>query len=305
MRFMSENKVLRILTLAGAVILIGLAVFGFTGRYFAAGDSVALMRPQIGVLLIVFTVILLFFHARGFALVSLVFATITVGSVAAGYLPTQDDCGTACVTLYQKNLMSKAWPRYSLADDIIESNAEIVTLQEVSSHNQQYMRNLFDHYPTSAICEFRPEQNVAILTTLPVVEGAEFCQHGLGIVGLQVVGPDNQPVWVVSVHLNWPYPYGQFEQSKKIAEHIEQLEGPVLIAGDFNMVHWGGSVRRIASAAGSQVFGPALNTHNLGSWMVPMPIDNLLAPKGSTGTAELRPFMGSDHLGIKASINLP
>ncbi|WP_377191997.1 endonuclease/exonuclease/phosphatase family protein [Ruegeria meonggei] len=302
---MSDNKVLRFLALAGAAILIGLAVFGFTGRYFAAGDSIALMRPQIGVLLIVFAVILLFVHARGFALVSLVFATITVGSVAAGYLPSQDDCGTTCVTLYQKNLMSHAWPRYSLADDIIESNAEIVTLQEVSSHNQQYMRNLFDHYPTSAICEFRPEQNVAILTTLPVVEGAEFCQHGLGMVGLQVVGPDNQPVWVISVHLNWPYPYGQFEQSKKIAEHIEQLEGPVLIAGDFNMVHWGGSVRRIASAAGSQVFGPALNTHNLGSWMVPMPIDNLLAPKGSTGNAELRPFMGSDHLGIKARINLP
>ena len=305
LKFMAESMLVRALTLAGAVILIGLAVFGFTGRYFPAGDSVALMRPQIGLLLIVFSVLLLALRARGLALASLIFASIAVGSVATAFIPARDDCGKTCVTLYQKNLMSKAWPRYPLADDIIHSNAEIVTLQEVSSHNQQYMSNLFEHYPTSAICEFRPEQNVAVLTTLPVVEGAEFCLQGLGMVGLQVIGPEGQPVWVVSVHLHWPYPYGQFEQAKEIAKHLEDLNGPVLIAGDFNMVHWGGSVRRIASAAGSQVFGPALNTHNLGSWMVPMPIDNLLAPKGSTGTAELRPFMGSDHMGIKARISLP
>jgi len=304
-RFVANSKFLRAIILGCAAILIGLVILGFTGRYFAPGDSIALMRPQVGVLLIVFALILLAARARGFALASLTFASLAVGSVAAGFIPSSDDCGNRCVTLYQKNLMSRAWPRYPLADDILHSNAEIVTLQEVSSHNQEYMSNLFDHYPRSAICEFRPEQNVAILTTLPVVDGGEFCLRGLGMVGLQVIGPDNQPVWVVSIHLNWPYPYTQFEQSKRIAAHIEQLEGPVLIAGDFNMVPWGSSVRRIGSAADSQVFGQALNTHNLGSWMMPMPIDNLLVPRGTTGTAELRPFMGSDHLGIKARISLP
>lgn len=305
MRFLAGNRLARTGVLGCAALLMGLVIFGFTGRFFAPGDSIALMRPQVGVLLIVFSALLLAIHARRFALASLVFASIAVGSVAAGYLPSPDDCDDTCVTLYQKNLMSRAWPRYPLADDILHSNADIVTLQEVSSHNREYMNNLFEHYPTSAICEFRPEQNVAILTTLPVVEGAEFCLRGLGIVGLQVIGPDNQPLWVVSVHLSWPYPYGQFDQSKRLAQHIEQLDGPVLIAGDFNMVPWGSSVRRIGSAAGSQVFGQALNTHNLGSWMMPMPIDNLLVPAGTTGTAELRPFMGSDHLGIKARISLP
>lgn len=305
MRIAANSRFVRIIVFGCAALLIGLVIFGFTGLYFAPGDSVALMRPQIGVLLIVFALILLAARARGFALACLTFAVVAVGSVAAGLIPSSDDCDDTCVTLYQKNLMSVAWPRYSLADDILSSDAEIVTLQEVSSHNQQYMGNLFDHYPTSAICEFRPEQNVAILTTLPVVEGSEFCRKGLGMVGLQVIGQDDQPVWVVSVHLNWPYPYDQFEQSKSIAEHIEQLDGPVLIAGDFNMAYWGGSVRRIGMAADNRLFGLTLNTHNLGSWMMPMPIDNLLVPKGTTGTAELRPFMGSDHMGIRARISLP
>ncbi len=305
MRFLNNNRFARSAILGCATLLMGLVILGFTGRYFAPGDSVALMRPQIGVLLIVFAAILMAVRARGFALASLAFAVIAVGSVAAGLVPVSDECDDPCVTLYQKNLMSVAWPRYSLADDILSSDADIVTLQEVSSHNRQYMENLFGNYPTSAICEFRPEQNVAILTRLAVVEGSEFCLQGLGLVGLQVVGPGGQPVWVVSVHLNWPYPYGQFEQSKKIAHQIEQLDGPVLIAGDFNMAHWGSSVRRIGMAAGNHVFGAVMNTHILGNWMMPMPIDNLLVPNGTKGAAELRPFMGSDHMGIRARISLP
>lgn len=305
MRYLTKKGFVRTCILVCAALLMGLVIFGFTGWYFAAGDSIALLRPQVGMLLIVFAAILLIARAWGFALVSLAFASVAVGSVAAGLIPSPDECKDRCLTLYQKNLMSQAWPRYPLADDIILSNADIVTLQEVSSHNQEYMRNLFEHYPTSAICEFRPEQSVAILTALPVVEGSEFCLLGAGLVGLQLTTPDGQKVWVVSVHLNWPYPYDQFEQSKRIAERIEQLQGPVLIAGDFNMVPWGGSVRRIGLAADNRVFGAVLNTHNFGSWMMPMPIDSLLVPKGTTGTAELRPFMGSDHLGIKARISLP
>ena len=280
-------------------------MFGFTGHYFAAADSIALLRPQVGVLLVFCAIVLLAARARNFALLSLVFGLVAIGSVASGLISKAGECDESCLTLYQKNLMSQAWPRYQLTDDIIASGADIVTLQEVSSHNKKFMAPLFDHYPSSVFCEFRPEQSVAILASLPVVEGSEFCVTGDGLAGVQVISPNGQPVWVVSIHLRWPYPYDQFEQSKRIASRIEQLDGQVLIAGDFNMVPWASSVRRIGTAANNQNFGSILNTHWYGSWMMPMPIDNLLVPKGTTGTAELRPFMGSDHLGIKARIGLP
>ncbi len=304
-RGLSGNRIFRALVLSGALILMGLVIFGFTGRFFAAGDSIALMRPQAGVLLVAFAAMLLFVRAKGFAVISLALAITAIGSIASGFIPSGPDCDDECLTLYQKNLLSKAWPRYSLADDILASNAEIVTLQEVSSHNQKFMSNLFDRYPHSVKCEFRPEQNVAVLTALPIVESSEFCLPGKGLAGIQVVTPGGQPVWVVSVHLSWPFPFDQFEQSKIVAEHVEKLDGPVLIAGDFNMAPWGGSVQRIRQAADNQNFGTALNTYNLGSWAIPMPIDNLLVPKGTTGTAVLRPFMGSDHLGILARFRLP
>lgn len=305
MRYLTGSGLVRTSILVCATLLMGLVILGFTGHFFAAGDSIALLRPQVGLLLLLFGLILLVARAWGYALASLVFALVAVGSVAAGLVPAPKECEDGCLTLYQKNLMSQAWPRYGLADDILLSNADIVTLQEVSRHNQKYMSNVFAHYPNSAMCEFRPEQNVAILTTLPVVEGSEFCVPGDGLVGAQLITPKGDAVWIVSVHLRWPYPYSQFEQSKRIAERIEELQGPVVIAGDFNMASWGASVRRIGLAAGNHVFGSVLNTHNLGSWMMPMPIDNLLLPKGTTGTTELRPFMGSDHLGIVARISLP
>ncbi|WP_298851225.1 endonuclease/exonuclease/phosphatase family protein [uncultured Ruegeria sp.] len=304
MHVSTKNRIGRTLIIGCACILMALVVIGFTGQVLAVGDSIALLRPQAGVLLFPCAAILLFMRAKFFALTTLVFGVLAIGSIAISVAAPSDDCNGSCLTLYQKNLMSKAWPRYSLADDIIESNAKIVTLQEVSSHNREYMSNLFEHYPAKAICEFRPEQNVAILTTLPIVENSEFCLEGYGLVGIQVKTPGHVPVWVVSVHLNWPFPYDQSKQSLMIADRISELEGPVLIAGDFNMVPWGESVRRIGAAANNQSFGTALNTHTLGSWKIPLPIDNLLFPKGTTGTVELRPFMGSDHLGKLARFRL-
>ncbi|MGV6804429.1 MAG: endonuclease/exonuclease/phosphatase family protein [Ruegeria sp.] len=305
MQILADNRFVRSLIALCAALLIGLIILGFTGRYMAAGDSLALLRPQAGALLIVFTLFLMLVRAKRFALVSLVFAVVAFGSIASGYGSASDDCDDTCLTLYQKNLMTKAWPRYPLADDILESGAQIVTLQEVSSHNRKYMSNLFEHYPTSVSCQFRPEQSVAVLSDLPAVDGSEFCLPGYGVVGLQLETPNGDPVWVVSIHMAWPFPYNQFEQSQKIADYIKNLDGPVLIAGDFNMVPWGGSVTRIRMAADNQNFGTLLNTHSLGSWIMPMPIDNLLFPKGTTGSVETRPYMGSDHLGVLARIQLP
>ncbi|WP_171234686.1 endonuclease/exonuclease/phosphatase family protein [Ruegeria sp. HKCCA6837] len=304
MQVSTKRRIGRTLTIGCASVLMALVFIGFTGQIFAVGDSIALLRPQAGILLVLYSALLLYLRARYLALTTFAVAAMALGSIATSYAAPSADCNGTCLTLYQKNLMSKAWPRYSLADDIVASDAQVVTLQEVSSHNQKYMSNLFEHYPSKTVCGFRPEQSVAILTTLPIVENSEFCLKGSGLVGIQVEAPDGTLVWIVSIHLNWPFPYDQAQQSQVIADRIADLDGPVLIAGDFNMVPWGASVQRIAAAADNQSFGTALNTHHLGSWKLPLPIDNLLFPKGTIGTVELRPFMGSDHLGKLARIRI-
>ena len=301
---MSGRAIIRVLVLACMFVLIGLVLLGFTGSLFAPGDAVAVIRPQAGVLLIPLAAILWSMKARRAAIVSLTMAVLAIGSVGPSFLASGTDCPGECLKLYQKNLLSKAWPRYSLADDIIASDAEIVTLQEVSEHNREYMANLFAHYPFAVTCKFRTAQDVAVLTSLPAVDGSGFCLAGAGMAGLQVLAPNGQLIWLVSVHLEWPFPFDQFRQSQIIAKKIADLDGLVLIAGDFNMVPWGGSVHRIKQAAGNRYLGAFRNTYRLGNWLLPLPIDTVLVPQGVTGTTELRPYMGSDHLGVLARISL-
>jgi endonuclease/exonuclease/phosphatase (EEP) superfamily protein YafD len=301
---MTGRAIIRILMFGSAIVSIVLVLLGLTGRFFALGDSLAIIKPQAGALLIPLATALWFMKARRTALVSLTCAVVALGSVAPGFVASGTDCVRECLKLYQKNLMSKAWPRYPLADDIIASGAEIVTLQEVSDHNRQYMANMFDHYPVAVTCKFRPAQDVAVLTSLPAVDGTAFCLAGVGLAGVQLRAPNGQLIWVLTVHLEWPFPFGQFRQSQIIADRIANLDGPVLIAGDFNMVPWGKSVQRIKQAAGNHYLGAFRNTHGLGGLFLPLSIDTVLIPKGATGTVELRGYMGSDHRGVLARIAL-
>ena len=300
------KSVLRRLAVVVAILLIAWVLLGFSGRYLALGDSAAVIRPQVGAFLIPWAALLWVMKARRFAFASLAAATLAIGSVAPGFFANVGKrCVDDCLTIYQKNLLSQAWPRHQLADDIIASGAEIVTLQEVSSHNRHYMVNIYEHYGFSVICKFRPGQDVAVLTSLPVVEGSEFCLPGTGLAGVQVQLPNGKSAWALSIHFPWPFPFDQYDQSQMIANKIAGLEGPKLIGGDFNMVPWGGSMHRIKEASGTRYLGAYRNTYALGSRWLPLHIDNVLVPEHTTGRARLRPNAGSDHRGILARFTLP
>lgn len=298
------GKIIRCSTQGIALLLVGIVLAGFTGWLFAPGDSAAVVRPQAAAILLLLAGALWALRIRATALAAGAAAAVAVGSVLPGFLRSEAPCSGPCITFYQKNLLSKAWPRYPLADEIIASGAEIVTLQEVSDHNRQFLAKLFEQYPVAVTCKFRPAQDVAVLTSLQVVEGSKFCLDGAGLAGVRVRAPDGQLFWALSVHLEWPFPYDQARQSQIIAARIAELDGPVLIGGDFNMVPWGSSVRRIERAAGNRHLGPYRNTFNMGGWYLPLPQDMVLVPETADGSVELRPYIGSDHLGLLARIGL-
>ncbi|MET1414256.1 endonuclease/exonuclease/phosphatase family protein [Roseibium sp. HPY-6] len=295
---MVRKKIVRYVTLAWAIAIAAALLLGFTGRVFPPGDSLAVIRPLLAALLVPTTLALWVLGFQRMAIFSLIISTAATGSFISGYFRPEMSCSNNCLTLYQKNLLSRAWPRYSLADDIILSSAQVVTLQEVSDHNRRFMAKLFDHYSFSVFCRFRPRQDVAILTSLPTIVGSEFCLPEGGLAGVKAILPDDRRVWIVSLHLEWPFPYRQYQQSKQVSEWISKLDDPVIIAGDFNMVPWGESVREISRAAGNKILGKTRNSFKFGAWLLPLPLDNVLVPKGTEGSVETRPYMGSDHLGL-------
>jgi endonuclease/exonuclease/phosphatase (EEP) superfamily protein YafD len=186
-----------------------------------------------------------------------------------------------------------------LEADIRDAAPLALTLQEVSGPNLALLTNLEDLFPHQFHCPQGRRGGTAVASQLPAVPGATVCVPGLS--AMQVIFRD-EPVWIVSVHLSWPWPYGQAAHVADLRPVLAGLEGPVLMGGDFNMVRWALSVRRLAAEARGQVAGPSKGSYT-GLWFLPsLPIDHVIAPGG--GRVVQRPGLGSDHLGLLANLAL-
>ena len=200
-----------------------------------------------------------------------------------------------------------------MAEDILASRADFVTLQELHQRNRPILGTLRDTYPHQHFCPFAAVGGIAVLSRYPGIPGQTVCAEGAGLAAMQVATPDG-PLWVVSLHLHWPYPYRQAIQVADLLPLLEGLEGPVVLGGDFNMVAWSHAVRAIASATRTEnaghVGGTFALSHTVGgenilARMPRLPIDHVLIPEDAARqSVERRPRLGSDHHGIKARFAL-
>lgn len=297
------RKTLRVVILCLVVTSIAMIALSYTGTYLPIGDSLAVGRLYLAAGLCGLAGLTYWGGAARLATIAALIAVLSGGPIISGFFAPQQDAGV--YSLYQKNLLRRAWPRYGLRDEILKLDPEFVTLQEVSPHNLRFMSQLFTGYSGVLMCAYTAVGKVAVLTRLPVVAGSKHCGGLDGFAALQVELENGSRLWVVSVHLRWPFPFSQAEQAKRIAQYLESLDGPVLIGGDFNMVPWGASVRRIAHAAKADRLGPYAITFPDVIPFFPLPIDHVLVPNGSAGAFEIRPKHGSDHLGVLARFDLP
>ena len=283
-------------------IALGLAVLGLTGGYLGwlhpLGDSLAVGRGIAAVAVLVLAVFASFAGLRMAAFGSMLLGLLTGGQVLLAYswpgLSGQ-------YSVYQKNMLFRNAELPALAEDIRTTNPMIVTLQEVLPENRAWMDGLKDAWPHQLLCPGGRVGGPAILSRLPAVAGTEFC--GPGLAAMQVVGgaPDNPDLfWVVSVHLHWPWPYSQAEHVDLLLPILDKLQGPAIMAGDFNMVRWANSVTQMAEILGVRPAGPTTGSYVGLSSLLPLPIDHVFATHG--GKVTPRPAAGSDHLGLLADV---
>jgi endonuclease/exonuclease/phosphatase (EEP) superfamily protein YafD len=281
-------------------IALGLAVLGLVGGYLGflhpLGDSLSVGRGIAAVAVLILAVFASFAGLRMAAFVSMLLALLTGAQVLMAYtwpgVPGR-------YTVYQKNLYHRNAELAALEADIRAAEAQIVTLQEVSAGNLPMVDNLQDLYPTRHLCPGRAVGGPAILTRLEAVPGTAFC--GPNLAALQVVAGEER-FWLVSIHLHWPWPYQQADHVDLLLPILDRLEGPVVMAGDFNMVRWATSVTRLADIVGTRPAGSTIGSYLGLSRLFPLPIDHVFAPQG--GRVAPRPALGSDHLGLLAQVEL-
>ncbi|WP_157973504.1 endonuclease/exonuclease/phosphatase family protein [Tropicimonas sp. IMCC34043] len=272
---------------AGLAALAG----GYLGRWHPAGDSLAVFRGHLGLAGIVwFLAGAALGLAPGWSVALPILALVPV--LAARLRPER----AGPVTLYQKNMSYQMPDVAPLAADIRAVAPDLLTLQEVTPANAVLLQQLADILPHTHLCRFEHVGGIAIASRWPILPGSLRCAHGLAAAQLDT--PEG-PLWLVSLHLHWPWPDRQPIQHPQILEVLDGLDGPVVLAGDFNMVRWSYSVQSIARAIRAEPAGRARTTFRI-KRAIGIAIDQILVPSGRRGATETRPMLGSDHLGFVA-----
>ena len=152
------------------------------------------------------------------------------------------DPDAAIVRVYSANLFYRNNDTARIVRSIEAADADIVVLIELASDPALKINQLLAGYPYRAasmrLDQTRGPSRSVIASRWPLTARADP-PDGLHAVAATVRTPLG-PINVVGVHLTRPWPFqhswGQISQTMALRAVVEPLDGPVVVAGDFNSV---------------------------------------------------------------------
>jgi len=195
-----------------------------------------------------------------------------------------------------------------IADWLIASGADVVYLMEGGPVTDE-MPRLRQTYPYTVGCDAGRDCSTVMLSKTPLTD--------VGVHSLSAVWPNRlivaktiinaTSINLVQAHMVKPY-FDDFAEGEAwvLANGIEKLEGPVLLAGDFNAAAWSANIDNLLKAASlvPPPNYPATWPIRLGPLGVP--IDNVFTrgPAIVTHIEAMDDALGSNHRGLIAEIGL-
>ena len=291
-------------------VCVGLGLLTLGASYLGAlhplGDSLAVFRSFIAYGLAGVGVLALLIRLWASGAVSVLAAIAAVLHIASyGTLYTPTPITDPDAVIYTKNLGVGRANWRVLTEDIAQSQADIVVLQEATPETVAALPEVLPDHPFHHICAFSEWSVMVVASRWPVSDGG--CTEYRSLAYAIVDAPDG-PIWVASIHQVWPYPYDQAVLLPDILAAVPDTPMRQIIAGDFNMVPWGHSVRAIMEAGGTHRIASSLPTIEV---QVPrrlahlgvnlrLSIDHVLTD--GRGVVSRRPRLRSDHYGMAARI---
>jgi endonuclease/exonuclease/phosphatase (EEP) superfamily protein YafD len=256
--------------------------------------------------------LLAFFHKVRNMLIY--FAFIILGTFYLYYLnqpfiaKTMDKEKTNTLKHIQFNLNFRNQKMDEVINYLKQSNADVITLQEVTKKHQEALSKMLKEYPSQAYCEFYPVVGaVAILSKHPFSNEKSACLKNKGLQWSQIM-VNKKPINIVSIHTYWPFPYEQAQQIQDIKAIFKHIKGLTLIAGDFNAVSWSHTVKQIEETSNTKVVNGLRWTIELKKQipLIPnfkLPIDHVLLSKEfQVEEIFVEKDLGSDHFAVVTKI---
>ncbi|HXG77785.1 MAG TPA: endonuclease/exonuclease/phosphatase family protein [Methyloceanibacter sp.] len=196
-----------------------------------------------------------------------------------------------------------------VAKFLAEADADAVVLQEVTREHGDVLRaRLKAAYPHNA-----GDQHLIILSKHPILAEGQIDRPGfppwsalmLRWVRIEVEGT---AVEIAGVHLARPfYPTLQEEDLERLIAFALDHNGPLILAGDFNMTPWTEKLNRLIRTTGLRRYNTFHFTWPLKRKSLPLvpfvTIDNVLAsPDFAKIATRVGPSLGSDHRPVIADL---
>jgi endonuclease/exonuclease/phosphatase (EEP) superfamily protein YafD len=290
-----------------AAVLAGLLgiLFSLAGRWSPVADSVAHFRHFLIAGTVLLSVGLLLMRRRALhrrlAVAALIGSAIGLADMPEVLPPDVSPQGER-VRLVQLNLSYWNNDFGALRALLEREQPDVVTLQEVSRHNVGLLDQLAADYPGQVRCAFTKAMSVAILSRRELT-GPTACGRGWATAS---TAWNDRDVTLMALHLHWPWPFGQQAQVDEITAALGKIDGPLVLAGDFNAAPWSATVRRLARASATSVVPGLRQTIHLTRYNLPLPIDHVLLPEGwPVRDIRVAEKAGSDHSAVVAEFWVP
>lgn len=208
------------------------------------------------------------------------------------------------LTLVTHNLWGHYYDTEAARDVMLTSGADIIALQEAWNIERLERAGFRRAYPFATECSAstriyarRAPLDTGCIRHGPATDwqNASPCQLDLPPASwARFAGPEGGVIHVVSVHMDWPNPFGvQDCERRNLAGHLARFpQDTLIIAGDFNAADPSRALARFG-----EDFGLARLTHGLPTW----PAEGRF---GTDASGVTTPLIGIDHVFAGEAVEL-
>ena len=224
------------------------------------------------------------------------------------------------LSLISHNILQRAQEPHHRAFKAMENGADVVVLQEVDSRLGKRVADVRDEFPYSLVvgraapdvpAKMARTEGLVVFSRYPILDHrvSAPADGRKAILLFRIDVPNAADPWIAVVHPRTPmHPHHQDMRDRylgKLAELVRDLDGPVIVAGDFNATPFAPAFRRFVRDANLTTYDSFPSTFPAMLGPVGIPIDHVLVRGAALEDFDVLPPTGSDHLPIKAVIRLP
>lgn len=311
----------------GAASLALMALFGFAVPEFDLLNHMQVILFIGTALGLVLVALLLGGNARSYAVIYVftglaASSTVMLPEIAGGFEARPPAPANGTLTMMTHNVFGLNHDMEKVTEAIRAADPDIIVLQEYFGDQAGDLHPLLiDSYPYFVRCRGGKRANLGLYSRLPFEQsqdgacpddayGTARTAHILARFGLA----DGRAFSVLTSHMDWPVPVArQHEQLQALSDVLAEIDGPLVLAGDFNSTPWSYALRDFVSANGLRRETMNLPTfpmiwYYFGRWRAALPflpLDHVMTRGGITvHTLAAGAKTASDHLPVVFSFSV-